>query len=145
MAKNGTVQDAMCPSFQCEEGSLLLGVRGGNGRVSILTKPLKIDRSFIEIVKDAGIIPEQQFRFTNRCMQSDCKQWTSKGCGIAIRMSHFFKSGYLSEPLPQCSIRNACTWHRQEGDRICKLCPHIVTDITGQEVAKYFDRTFTNI
>lgn len=138
MQNNSTINEAICPSFKCEEGSLLLGIRQKDGNIAILPKPLQIGQTFIDNINNAGLIPEEHFRFTNQCMKNDCKQWSNRGCGVAIRISHFFKSENLLDPIPECSLRSECRWHKQEGENICRLCPRVITNITADEVTQYF-------
>jgi hypothetical protein len=130
--------DSLCPSFRYTEGSKLLGIRQENGKVSILPNPLEIDNKFLENLQEN--VPEQFFRFTNICQENSCQQWTKKGCGIALRVVNHLNKIDLNNILPDCSIRKDCRWHQQEGDRICKICPYIITDITTDDLKRYFKK-----
>jgi hypothetical protein len=133
MEANG---ESFCPSFRCGEGSKLLGVRQ-NGKIAILPNPLELDEAFLDSVK-SGNAPEERFRFVNKCALGGCRQWTGKACGIALRVVHFLGNQQQGE-LPACSIRSSCRWFGQEGDKICALCPYIITDITADEILDYFN------
>src|SRR6478752_5972984 len=117
MKRNSISEDATCPSYKCEEGSLLLGVRQNGGKVAILPKPLKIDKEFIDIVNERKEKPEQNFRFASQCKKNNCKQWTKNGCGVAIRISKFFQDQNI-EPIVECSLRPDCRWFKQEGENV---------------------------
>ena len=134
----GSTKDALCPSSKYMEGSRLLGIRQIDGSVSILTKTLEIDQTFIENFRSNGDEPEQQFRFTNKCIKNGCKQWTGKECGVATYLSKAAELIPEKKALPKCPIRNECRWHKQEGDKICFLCPGVITTITKEEIDEYF-------
>ena|SRR5690242_17949616 len=129
-------KESLCPSSRYTESARLLGVRQEDGKVSILPDPLQVDESFGQYLSE-DLKPEQSFRFVNKCMESGCKQWTKKGCGIAIRAISFLDQVNPVEELPACSIRKECRWHQQEGSAACKICPYIITDISATEIKKY--------
>lgn len=124
----------MCPSNRCKPGSKLLGVRQNNGVVSILPEALSIDQEFIDKVKEHPRPPEQRFRFTNKCIESGCNQWTDKGCGVIEEVIQYLDQIPSNEELPKCSIRFRCRWFLQKGANACKVCPYILTEITEQEL-----------
>lgn len=134
--KNNIHKKPLCPSSRYAEDARLLGIRQGNGKVAILPDPLKIDSNFIQqLQKD--VKPEQAFRFVNRCMEQGCKQWSGKGCGIAIRAVTLLNQVMPKKSLPLCSIRNDCRWHQQEGNAACGICTYIITDISAIEIKEY--------
>src|SRR6266536_2295604 len=98
----------MCPSSRCKPGAQLLGVRLQNGEVAILPQTLPVDEQFIENTRN-GSIPEERFRFVNKCVENGCRQWTGTRCGIAD------------------TIENAC-----------RICPYVITEITETEVNEFF-------
>ena len=120
----------MCPSNKCKPGSKLLGLRQDDGTISILPEALPIDESFIEKVKDHPLAPEQRFRFTNKCVENGCNQWTGKGCGVIDQVVQYLEHIPAKEELPKCSIRPSCRWFLQKGADACKVCPYIITEIT---------------
>jgi hypothetical protein len=123
-------QSIMCPSNRCKPGSKLLGVRQENGTVSILPDPLPIDENFINAVNHDGVIPEQKFRVTNKCVETGCSQWNGKGCGVIDNVIQYLEHIPHSATLPKCNIRPSCRWFLQSGADACKICPFIITEIT---------------
>jgi hypothetical protein len=75
----------MCPSSKAQPGAQLLGVRQDDGTVAILPQPLRIDEAFVETA-NAVAPAEQRFRFTNKCVESGCMQWTGTRCGVADKV-----------------------------------------------------------
>lgn len=129
MKTNKTI---LCPSSRAQTGARLLGIRQEDGRVAILPEPLKIDESFIDISNQLAHA-EQQFRFTNKCVESGCKQWTGQRCGVSdnlIQASQFLK---LDNSLPECGIRAQCRWYNQNGAAACNICPLVITEVTEEE------------
>ena len=124
----------MCPSNRCKPGSKLLGIRQDDGSVSILPEALPIDQAFIDKVTNHERPPEQRFRFTNKCIEHGCNQWTGKGCGVIDQVIQFLDNIPVSDELPRCSIRVRCRWFLQKGGDACKVCPFILTEITEKEV-----------
>jgi hypothetical protein len=123
-----------CPSNRCKPGSKLLGIRQDDGTVAILPEPLPIDDSFIEKVKSDLIPAEQRFRFTNKCIENGCNQWTGSGCGVIQDVVQYLDQVPANEVLPSCSIRPHCRWFLQEGANACKICPYIITEITEKDL-----------
>lgn len=129
MAENDKI---MCPSSKAQKGAQLLGVRQEDGKVAILPQTLMIDESFISEankVKPA----EQRFRFTNKCIESGCAQWTGSRCGVADKIVSVLAHLPIEEELPQCAIRPDCRWFRQNGVNACKICPFVITHTTEED------------
>ncbi|MDB5223381.1 MAG: hypothetical protein JWN83_2048 [Chitinophagaceae bacterium] len=124
-----------CPSNRCKPGSKLLGIRQENGTVTILPEPLSIDESFIEKVKEHPVPAERRFRFTNKCIENGCNQWTGKGCGVIEEVVQYLDRIPVNEVLPPCSIRVHCRWFLQKGADACTICPYIITEITENELS----------
>jgi hypothetical protein len=126
-------QSLWCPSYRCKTGSQLLGVRQDDGTIAILPTPLPIDEAFINAVKDDEMAPEQRFRFTNKCVESGCNQWTGKNCGVVERVVQHLELLPVLEELPACGIRDKCRWYHQRKADACKVCPFIITEITEEQ------------
>lgn len=124
----------LCPSSKCKSGSELLGVRQDDGTVAILPQTLPIDESFIENASADGIPAEQKFRFTNKCVECGCKQWTGKSCGVIDQLVQYIDTLPVSEALPPCAIRKSCRWYKQQGADACKVCKFVVTEVTENDV-----------
>lgn len=123
-------QTQTCPSSVCEEGGQMLGIVNGEGKVSILSTPLPIDKEFMQMARQTPDI-EQRFRFTGTCIEKGCKQWTGNSCGVIERTLKSLAGEIQHSGLPKCSIRKGCKWFLQEGKNACKVCPLIITDSTS--------------
>ncbi len=71
----------LCPSHNCQEGAILLGIVKRDDRVSFSADRIIVNEEFVQIAH-AGRTPEKCFRFGGQCIQSGCKQWTGKRCGV---------------------------------------------------------------
>lgn len=128
----------LCPSAPCKEGAQVIGIRQEDGMINILSKPILVDKTFLEAVKDSEIKPERQFRFTNKCVESGCYQWNGKGCGVAMSVMEAIEKEVMDQQsIPDCSIRPRCRWHLQEGINACRACTLIITEITDEELSTY--------
>jgi hypothetical protein len=78
----GDRKGMLCPSSRAKPGSELIGVRQDDGTIAILPQPLPVDESFLHIAAGHALAPEQRFRFTNKCVESGCSQWTGSRCGV---------------------------------------------------------------
>jgi hypothetical protein len=125
----------MCPSSHCEEGAILLGIVKENGKVSIASGKIVINKSFVDQAKKGGI-PEERFRFSNTCQSKKCQQWVEGRCSVID-----FATNALAEKVmvdnnsvinKKCAIRPNCRWFNQAGYQACLVCPEIVTLSTVQ-------------
>ena len=116
----------MCPSARCEEGSYLLGIVGADGVVGFILPPLPLDAAFVEQAHK-GRSPESRFRFTNRCVESNCGFWTGSRCGVIDNVVETLPV-QRAESLRPCMIRSQCRWFSQHGRSACDVCPLIVTE-----------------
>jgi hypothetical protein len=123
--------DKSCPSSTCEDGATLLGVVNANGTIGYISTPVTIDEDFIREARQQGD-PESQFRFSNRCVTTGCKQWSHGKCGVIDKIVHNNEGIELPEQLPDCSIRSSCRWYHQEGAKSCSFCPYIITNMLEQ-------------
>ena len=123
MTKDDTL---LCPASSGTEGSLLFAVIQNNRRVTMLETPLSVDNAFIEVAEKSGPL-EKRFRFADRCIKSNCRQWNGTTCGV-IQM--LFKTNThieIESELQPCGIREQCRWFYQDEARACSLCAFIVT------------------
>ena len=123
-----------CPSNRCKPGSKLLGIRQEDGKVAILPDALPIDDAFIEKTKEHPVPAEQRFRFTNKCIENGCNQWTGVGCGVIEEVVQYLSQVPAHETLPPCSLRVHCRWFLQKGADACRICPYIITEITEDSI-----------
>lgn len=122
-------QQKTCPSSLGQVGSNLLGVVNADGTVGYFDSPIEVDQSFVENAGDTDTL-EKRFRFSNKCVQSGCKQWTGKECGV-IKMVLQLESIPVAESnLPDCSVRPTCRWFFQEGEKACTGCQYVITNIS---------------
>jgi hypothetical protein len=123
----------LCPSSKCKTGSEILGVRQDDGTVAILPQTLPVDAGFIERVGEDDISAEQKFRFTNKCIEGGCSQWTGKSCGVIERVLEYMEQLPVKDNLPACAIRKNCRWFRQSGAEACKVCVFVITEVTEHD------------
>jgi len=129
-----TSDSLLCPSSRAKPGALLLGVRQKEGTISILPQALPVDEHFLQDVHQDPTPPEQRFRFSNKCVESGCEQWTGKSCGVIERVIEFLDQVPVQEALPACSIRPKCRWYEQQKGEACRICPYVLTEITQEEL-----------
>ena len=127
MEKN---QNKTCPSSLGQVGSNLLGVVNPSGTIGFFSDPVEVTPEFLEDAGDIDSI-ERRFRFSNKCVQSGCKQWTGKECGV-IKAVLALDSIPANNDLPDCSIRKTCRWFSQEGAAACNGCRYVVTNVSEQ-------------
>ncbi len=125
----------MCPSSQGKAGALLLGVRQNDGKVAILPEPLPVDEQFIAIARQQEIPARQRFRFTNKCCESGCGQWTGKGCGVVESVIQYAdRLPEITGELPACGIRSRCRWFMQREADACRICPYILYEVPEEVI-----------
>lgn len=117
----------LCPSHNCQEGSILLGIVMRDGRVAFSSDRLVINEEFVNIARE-GRAPEKRFRFAGRCVQNGCSQWSGSRCGVIDKVIDCADDEIEQAALPDCSIRSECRWFSQTGAKACRICPEIVTD-----------------
>jgi hypothetical protein len=116
---------------------MLIGVRQEDGTLSILPQPLPVDEAFVAKANAHPLPPEQRFRFTNKCIEGACKQWTGTGCGVAARAMAALDRLPANALLPDCGIRHECRWYSEQGRDACRICPFVLTEITEAEVLAF--------
>lgn len=129
MEDNGKI---MCPSSKAQKGAMLLGILQDDGKVSILPQPLRIDETFIETAGHQRPA-EEQFRFTNKCVESGCSQWTGKRCGVADKVLSVLNDLPPQNEVPVCALRPSCRWHLQSGEEACRACVFVITHTTEDD------------
>ena len=71
----------LCPSNECKEGAILVGIVQKDGRVGFLNQKVHINNEFVQIAH-TGRSPEKRFRFASKCLNDDCENWTNGGYGV---------------------------------------------------------------
>ena len=125
-------ESILCPSAQCDEGAILLGVVQKNGHISFVRDKVFIDDEFVRI-SHLGRSPEKRFRFANTCAKAACKHWRNHQCMVVDTIVDICSPQPEMPRLPQCSIRENCRWFKQSGRKACTLCPLIITDLHIEE------------
>jgi hypothetical protein len=124
----------LCPSYTCQEGSILLGIVMRDGRVAYSSDRIIVNEEFVQIAR-AGRAPEKRFRFGGQCVQNGCKQWAGNRCGVIDSVIETATGDYSdASSLPECSIRPECRWFHQSGAEACAVCPEVITDLR-EEIA----------
>ena len=122
----------LCPSSNCEEGAILLGIVAPSGVVGYVSPQTRVGPTFVRAAEAfEGARPEQRFRFAGRCIEGGCAQWTGSRCGVVDRVTTAREEAEVELPegsLPRCTIRPSCRWFAQSGAEACRVCPYVITD-----------------
>ena len=102
--------------------------------MSILPLPLPVDAAFVMQARQHAVPAEQRFRFTNKCVEGACRQWTGAGCGVVERVVGFLEEIPADAIVPRCGIVDRCRWYVQRGKDACRICPYVLTEITEAEL-----------
>jgi hypothetical protein len=126
--KLSTASPAHCPSAQPPwKGSTAIGVAGGTAddpRVAFFAEPLPVSE---ELLKLTGTVSATEvFRFAAPCVQAGCAHFQSGRCHLVEKTVEVLAP--VVSHLPECGIRVACRWFRQQGEAACLRCPQVVTD-----------------
>src|SRR6218665_2977913 len=119
--------DKACPSATCETGAAVIGIVNQEGFISLLPQKIDVTDEFVAIAHQ-GNIPEKRFRFSNKCVESGCRQWDGSRCTVIDRVLNMNQAFENFNHLPACSIRKNCRWYYQSGQKACTVCPFIITD-----------------
>jgi hypothetical protein len=111
-----------CPSSVASLNSKIIGVKM-DGQVHILPQTLPVSKEFFDNSHGTKSHLED-FRFTGKCIEHGCKQWSGGTCGVVTRVLQTFDAipGYKLSP---CAIRDTCRWHQQEGINACAVCDQV--------------------
>lgn len=123
----------LCPSYNCRDGAILLGVVMRDGRVAFSSDRIVVNQEFVQIARE-GRTPEKRFRFGGQCIQGGCNQWTGERCGVIDKVIETTNADAGDSNLPECSIRPECRWFYQRGAEACAICPDVITDLR-EEIA----------
>jgi hypothetical protein len=107
--------------------SRLLGViqeYAGERRLAYLDRPEPVTDELLQL--SGGEPPTRIFRFAAPCVENGCSHFDGESCRLATRVVRRLPAA-VDEP-PDCALREACRWWRQEGDAACLRCPMIVTE-----------------
>jgi hypothetical protein len=132
------LNEPLCPSFNCVDGALLIGIIGHEGEVNYINPAPIVDIEFVNTANQAPRPPEQRFRFAAPCIKSSCAHWDGDRCGVvdlAIQSTQQANDDSIgsSKSLPKCSIRSKCRWFAQRGRDACSVCPAVFNYYPSQE------------
>lgn len=120
-----------CPSARPEmPGSVAFGVVLGSAeqpRVAFLDQTVPVTGELLALA--APVSPTEVFRFAAPCAGNACQHFDGANCRLATRIVERLPAA--ADPLPDCSIRPACRWWRQEGEEACRRCPLVATESYG--------------
>ena len=108
----------MCPSTALTETTHVLGIKEPGGTVRFLATPLPVPKSAVEVFTDDDV--HDRLRFTGPCVTRSCAYWEGK-CALGTMLAS--KSSCAD---PRCSIADTCRWRRENGDRVCGICPSVM-------------------
>lgn len=124
-----------CPSASPEMPvSAILGVikRYADGhRLAFLDQLEPVTSELLELAQP--VAPTRIFRFSAPCVENGCAHFDGQNCRLAKRVVR--RLPMAVDKLPNCALRSACRWWRQEGDAACLRCPMIVTESFGASEA----------
>jgi hypothetical protein len=120
-----------CPSARPEmPGSAAFGVVLGSveqPRVAYLDQVLPVTEELLGMA--APVSPTEVFRFSAPCAGNACQHFDGTDCRLATRIVE--RLPLAADRLPDCAIRPACRWWRQEGEDACLRCPLVATESYG--------------
>ena len=139
MIKNGK----LCPSYHLSKGASLIGIKNEEGKYDILPEPIKIDDELLEEFQSHNTKAEKVLRFTNKCLESGCKQWTGSQCSVIETAIKNVEQQYIEDHLPVCAIRSDCRWYDQRGSEACKVCPLVTNYVEDLSKDEFFNHPKT--
>jgi hypothetical protein len=139
-------QPVLCPSSQCKDGAIVLGIVLPNQTIAYADQRFKIDAGQAAEMQRNPVTPVKRFRFSSPCAQCGCGQWIKGAngesggrCGVIEEVLEAPRPEFLPRTLPECSIRPQCRWFLQRGEEACSVCRYVVTDtavITEEQAAE---------
>ncbi|HSB91547.1 MAG TPA: hypothetical protein VLC28_00455 [Flavitalea sp.] len=116
------MDSALCPSFQCVESALIIGVQE-RGKTSFLPRAITVDSQFVDMTREEPLF--DRFRFAGHCSRQGCSHFRLGACGLIKKQLKKFNPVIKVSDLPKCSIRKNCQWYGENGFYACSLCAGI--------------------
>jgi len=113
------MDSALCPSFQCVEGALIIGVQEQE-RTSFLPRAIRVDDQFVGMTQDESL--SEKFRFAGICSRHSCGHFRSGSCMLIKKHLPDLNPTIRPAELPKCSIRKNCKWYGEKGFYACSVC-----------------------
>jgi hypothetical protein len=129
-----TENSLQCPSYVAKPGAELFGVVNKEGKVEYLNQPIKVDKNFIDegkkVQEKTGLALEERFRFSGKCIQGGCHQWSSEhsACSLVGKVMDAMNKK-AEAALGPCPIRTGCRWFAQAGASACANCDEVVRNV----------------
>jgi hypothetical protein len=128
MSKSVPPEPTLCPSAPISApGARVFGVQvraeDGARRVAYLSETHPVTEKVLRLAGNAD--PQEVLRASAPCIKSPCPHWSGSGCRLATRVATMLPLSVSA--LPQCAIRPACRWWKQEGPSACLRCPGVAT------------------
>jgi hypothetical protein len=119
-----------CPSAPPEPGATLFGIVTAPGQVAYLNPGVPATQDLIDSFAREGVPIENRMRFSGRCMEHRCVQWSGQPgngrCGLVDRALEALNIMEGPEVLPNCAIRATCRWYAQHKRNACAACPEVI-------------------
>ena len=123
------MDSALCPSFQCVEGALIIGVQEPE-KTNFLPRAIMVDNQFIDMTREEPL--SQRFRFAGNCSKQGCAHYKLGACGLIRKELRKHDPVIKVADLPKCSIRKNCQWYGEKGFYACSIC----SGIKGQRIPR---------
>jgi hypothetical protein len=128
------MDSALCPSFQCDEGALIIGVQE-DGCTSFLPRAIIVDKQFIGITLEEPL--SGRYRFAGSCVKKECGHFKFGCCNLIKNELKKTNPVIKVSDLPKCSIRKNCQWYGENGFYACSIC----AGITGKRIPREIEST----
>ena len=119
----------LCPSTDLSESTHVLGIRGKDGRLRMLPSLLPLPQVARNQLTRENL--RDLVRLTGRCIQGNCHYWAGH-CRLGEEISFLAESS--NEETISCSISARCRWRLENGDSVCRVCTHIMREISITEL-----------
>lgn len=113
------MNSALCPSIECVEGALIIGVRE-QGITSFLPRAITVDEQFVGMTREGAL--SDKFRFAGHCSGNNCAHFRSGSCGLIKTALQKQNANIKLSGLPKCAIRKSCQWYGEQGFYACSIC-----------------------
>ena len=113
------MNSALCPSIECVEGALIIGVQE-QGTTSFLPRAITVDEQFVGMAREGAV--SDRFRFAGNCSRNGCAHYRSGSCRLIKTAIQKQSTNIKVSELPKCTIRKNCQWYGEHGFYACSIC-----------------------
>lgn len=121
----------MCPSTDLTESTHVLGIKGKDGQLRMLSSLLPLPPVALEQLTRDDL--RNSVRLTGRCIKGGCHHWVGH-CRLGEEVSVLANSS--DGEAISCSISTHCRWRLENGDSVCRVCPQVMREKFVEEIAK---------